>query len=77
VSFPHITCQKCGSIIAQNDTDEPGAGWCVRTKILKVGSTGVHVRCRHCGELVKIPLVEPARERPPVKVVVRRAALPL
>lgn len=68
MTVPDIACSSCGSVVAQRDTD---GGWCVRTKIVKVGNGGsVNVRCRNCGELVPLPL---AYQKPEPKIVVRRS----
>lgn len=68
MTIPIIPCPGCGSDVAQADT--VGGGWCVRTKIVKVGPGGVTVRCRNCGELVALPLIY---QKPAPQIVVRRS----
>ena len=55
-------CPECGAKVAQNDTRD--GGWVIRTNLIKGSRDGLRVRakCRGCGALVALPLVEQQRQ---------------
>lgn len=55
-------CPTCGGVLTQNDTRDGGV--IVRTNVVKISSDGLTVRakCKSCGELVRLPLVEQKRQ---------------
>jgi len=49
-------CPHCGAAILQRN-ERDGAGWVIRSRLLKVATTGKVVgTCHACGEWIDLPL---------------------